>query len=66
MISEPKCYSRKCKHYQGVKRLGTEEITETNYCPAFPDGIPNEIAYGNNKHLSPFAGQVGDTIFEKK
>jgi len=28
-------------------------------CAAFPDGIPNEIAYGKNKHAKPFPGDHG-------
>jgi len=42
-----------------VKRLGEEESTEVNYCKAFPDGIPDEIAYGDNKHTEPYPGDNG-------
>ena len=28
-------------------------------CEAFPDGIPDEIAYGDNPHTSPFPGDHG-------
>jgi len=59
MLLEPTCYTRECKHYKGVKRLGEEESTEVNYCKAFPDGIPDEIAYGDNKHTEPYPGDNG-------
>jgi hypothetical protein len=65
MLAEPRCYTRQCKHYKGVKWFGDEESTENNYCSAFPDGIPSEIAYGGNKHLKPLPGQVNDIVYEK-
>jgi hypothetical protein len=49
MLAEPKCYTRKCKYFIGVKQDNEEEETERNVCKAFPDGIPDEIAYGNEK-----------------
>lgn len=65
MLAEPKCYTRKCKHYEGVKWFGDEEISENNFCPAFPNGIPYEIAYGGNKHLEKHPDQKTDITFEK-
>ena len=59
MLAEPNCYTRNCKHYLGVRWLGDEESTEVNYCEAFPDGIPDEIAYGDNRHYSPYPGDHG-------
>ena len=59
MLLEPNCSTRKCRHYQGVKWLGDEESSEVNYCEAFPGGIPYEIAYGDNLHLTPFPGDQG-------
>jgi len=51
MLSEPKCYTRRCKHYIGVYlKVEADESTETHSCYAFPDGIPQDIAYGNNPH----------------
>ena len=58
MLTEPTCYKRNCKYYLGVKNDG-DESTERNYCEAFPDGIPNEIADGKNKHLKPYKGDHG-------
>ena len=49
----------------GVKNDG-DESTERPYCAAFPDGIPEEIAYGDNKHLKPIEGQGNDIVFEKE
>lgn len=59
MLPEPRCFTRNCVHYFGVKWLGPEENSEAHVCNAFPDGIPNEIAYGDNLHLKPFPGDRG-------
>ncbi len=66
MLAVPKCYTRRCKHYEGVKWLGDEEASEVNWCPAFPDGIPDDIAYDNNRHLTPIPEQVGAWVFEEQ
>lgn len=58
MIPEPNCFTRKCKHFIGVKNDG-DETTERVYCAAFPDGIPAEIAFGSNKHIKPYPGDNG-------
>tara|TARA_Y100000296_G_scaffold18879_1_gene22531 strand:- start:1459 stop:1584 length:126 start_codon:yes stop_codon:yes gene_type:complete len=37
-------------------------------CAAFPvdvGGIPKDIAYGDNLHLSPIKGQKNKVVFEK-
>ena len=65
MIEEPKCYKRKCKHYIGVINDGLEE-NERHSCPAFLDGIPGDIAYGNNLHLEPSSNQDNNIIYEKE
>jgi hypothetical protein len=59
MILEPKCSKRKCAHFVGVKQDGKNEKTERVICKAFPDGIPDEIAYGNNDHIKPMKGDHG-------
>lgn len=59
MLEEPKCSERRCKHFLGAKYLGSEEETEVVFCAAFPEGIPAEIAYGDNLHLVPFPGDGG-------
>ena len=65
MIAEPICWKRKCRHLIGVKNDG-DERTERNYCEAFPDGIPKEIAYGNNKHFTVHPKQENDIIYERE
>jgi len=64
MLLEPNCYKKKCKHYQSVKWLGKTESTERNICTAFPKGIPEDIAYGNDKHLKKHPDQDNDILFE--
>jgi len=66
MLEVPKCFTRKCQHYQGVKWFGEEESTERNICKAFPDGIPDEIAYRDNKHSKPLPGQKNNIVFEPR
>ena len=66
MIPQPHCFTRKCKHFKGVIQPEGNEIGERPYCEAFPGGIPDEIAYGGNKHLRPIPGQGNDIVFEKK
>jgi hypothetical protein len=58
-LLEPKCWTRRCKHFRGVKQADGTEATEVNYCEAFPDGIPDEIAYGDNPHTEPYVGDRG-------
>lgn len=64
MLLIPKCYERMCKHFAGVTQSDQTEKTEVNVCSAFPEGIPNEIAYGENEHISPVDGDNG-ILFEK-
>lgn len=64
MLTEPHCSRRRCRHFRGVKNDG-DETTERPVCTAFPDGIPEEIAYGDNLHLEPVAGDNG-IIFERE
>ena len=64
MLAEPKCYTRNCRHFTGVIQPDDTEMTETNACDAFPDGIPDEIAYGDNDHSEPLPGQGHDIVFE--
>ena len=66
MLQEPKCWTRKCRHYLGVIQPDGTEMTETNNCEAFPEGIPNEIAYGDNDHTKPFPGDNGIQFEEEK
>jgi hypothetical protein len=65
MLAEPKCYTRNCKFFTGVKQDDEDEETERNVCKAFPDGIPSEIAYGKNNHNKPLPNQGNKIIYEK-
>lgn len=57
MLSEPNCHKRRCIHFQGV--VGDMETEQRVICAAFPDGIPSEISYGDNKHTTPYPGDNG-------
>lgn len=59
MLPPLNCAERGCKHYQGVKQPDGTELSEFEYCDAFPDGIPSDIAYGDNAHLAPVEGDHG-------
>jgi len=69
MLSESKCSKRNCKYYQGIKNPTSDgefnESKEFHYCKAFPNGIPDEIAYGDNDHTTPFDGDNG-IMYEKE
>ena len=65
MLVIPKCFKRKCKHYIGVKNDG-DETTERVYCTAYPDQIPDDIAYGSNKHKKVRDDQDNEIVFEKE
>lgn len=67
MLDPPKCYIRQCKHLGGVKYLGQDlgEETEVIFCDAFPEGIPEDIAYGGNKHKKPTPDQGNDIVYER-
>ena len=59
MLLEPKCYTRGCKHFIGVDQPDGTELTEVNVCTAFPNGISDDIAYGDNLHILPAPGDHG-------
>lgn len=68
MIAEPRCLARGCKWFLGIRRNdadeSTDEFKEWVICEAFLEGIPDEIAFGDNLHDRPFKGDRG-TQFEK-
>jgi len=66
MLMESNCFLRNCKHYAGIIQPDGTEQTETNACKAFLKGIPDEIAYGDNKHTNPYPGDNGIQFEEVK
>lgn len=64
MIQEPNCHKRGCKHYLGVAQPNNEEKGERPVCSAYPDGIPEDIAYGSDKHLEVRKDQTGNYVYE--
>ena len=64
MIIEPRCSKRRCKHYMGVGGPEDTEIGEVPICKAYPKGIPEDIAYGEELHTEPMPGDHG-IQFEK-
>ncbi len=57
MLVEPKCFSRECNNFLGAS--GRKEIAQIVVCRAFPEGIPDEIAYGDVLHLESYPGDNG-------
>lgn len=66
MILDSQCWIRNCKHLIGVKQDNEDESTERWVCAAFPDRIPREIAFGNNKHTKKHPLQKNDIVYEKE
>lgn len=64
-LQEPRCLQRNCIQFQGATWLGRTEKSEVVFCNAFPEGIPNDIAYGDNLHLAPIKKQGNTITFEK-
>ena len=66
MLAIPSCHKRKCKHNLRIEQPDGTEKSEMVVCNAFRGGIPQEIAYGDNKHLEPFLGQGNNIVYEKE
>jgi hypothetical protein len=64
MFLAPNCYKRSCVHFLGVAdpNAPDDDDRQRPRCRAFPDGIPEEIAYGDNEHLEPVEGDHGITF----
>lgn len=65
MITEPNCRKRNYVHYIGIINDDGDETTERPACEAFRNGIPDEIAYGDNKHLKKHPDQDNDIVYEE-
>jgi len=61
MMSAPKCYDRNCIYYMGHDHVG-DKLIQT--CAAYPEGIPDSIAYGDDLHHTVLDGQVGEYVYE--
>ena len=66
MIETPNCWTRECKHYLGVRQPDNTEMSEMVYCLAYPEGIPDDIAYGSDKHLEVRTDQHNNIVYEKE
>ncbi len=70
LIGPSRCFERECRYLTGiidVPNLAADCITDGAHrwaCPAFPDGIPDDIAYGDNLHERPDPRQEGALVFE--
>lgn len=62
-LQEPRCFARNCKHFDGIRER--KENDHIVVCPAYPDGIPDRIAYGTELHLTVQEDQVGKIVYER-
>jgi hypothetical protein len=66
MVNIPRCLERQCRHLAGVKDApgANADIIGANqvwHCPAFPDGIPEDITDQDNLHMEPDPRQEDGT-----
>jgi hypothetical protein len=54
MIDTPECFKRRCIHYTGVIQPDGTEQTEKPACKAFPNGIPDKIAFASPYTVTVF------------
>ncbi len=66
MIAESNCSKRECKHYLGVRQPDGTESEEFHYCLAYPNGIPERIAYNKKEHLTVQPDQETEIVYEKE
>lgn len=65
MLAAPNCYERNCKWFIGAKQDEDGEVSERVVCQAYPDKIPDRIAYGDDPHDEVQDDQVGSYVFER-
>lgn len=65
MITEPQCSKRKCKHFQGIIQPDGTEMSERPACEAYPNGIPDMIAFGEDLHLTIRSDQDNEITYER-
>jgi len=66
MIQEPNCFKRGCTHNIRVEQPDGTEETEVNACDAYPNEIPEDIAYGDELHLTVRKDQKNKIVFQTK
>lgn len=64
MLATPYCLKRGCKHYKGIIQPGSSELSERPVCVAYPQGIPDRIAYGKDLHLEVRPDQKNGITYE--
>lgn len=64
-LADINCQNRSCKHLLGVYQPDDTERFEVWYCEAFPEGIPDDIAYGDNLHEVPTDDQLNEIVYER-
>lgn len=65
MLAPSRCERRNCKHLRGWKQPDGTEESEVVVCAAYPNGIPPEIAYGEDLHLKVREDQDNELVYEK-
>jgi len=66
VLVEPRCFTRRCKHFIGIYQPNETEEEEKVVCKAFPGGIPVAIAYGDEDHMEPIEGQKNSIVYEEE
>ena len=68
MLDAPRCNERRCINFAGAgqpanpqDRRDEFEAGQVWVCPAFPGGIPDDIAFGDNLHLELDERQAAGT-----
>ena len=64
MIRESNCSKRNCKHYLGIRQKDGLEVNEVHHCSAFLEGIPKEIAFGKDLHVTLKDNQDNNVTYE--